>query len=143
MRKQSIVLALAIVVAAAIAPSAAHASNQAAVRQATKAADSWLKLVDEGKYGESWQQASAIFRNAISKHAWARQVGAVRAPLGAVESRKLKIARYETTLPGAPDGKYVVIQYATSFANKKSAVETVTPMLGKDGRWHVSGYYIR
>ncbi len=143
MLRKSFVLALAIVAAAAIAPSAARAANQAAVEKATKAADSWLTLVDEGKYGESWQQASSIFRDAITKDAWARQVASARAPLGAVESRKLKIAKYETSLPGAPDGKYVVIQYATSFANKKSAVETVTPMLGKDGRWHVSGYYIR
>ncbi len=48
-----------------------------------------------------------------------------------------------TSLPGAPDGEYVVIQIQTSFENKKSAVETITPMLDKDGRWRVSGYQIR
>ncbi len=42
-----------------------------------------------------------------------------------------------------PDGEYVVVQLETSFANKKAAVETVTPMLEKDGRWRVSGYFIR
>jgi hypothetical protein len=141
--RKSLVLALAIVAATAVAPSPARAANQAAVEKATKAADSWLTLIDEGQYGESWQQASSIFRGAITKDAWARQVASVRAPLGAVESRKLNFAKYETSLPGAPDGEYVVIQYATSFANKKAAVETVTPMLGKDGKWHVSGYYIR
>jgi hypothetical protein len=36
----------------------------------------------------------------------------------------------------------VVIQYDTSFANKKSAVETVTPLLDSDGQWRVSGYFI-
>jgi hypothetical protein len=45
-------------------------------------------------------------------------------------------------LPGAPDGEYVVIQFESSFEKKKSAVETVTPMLEKDGKWRVSGYYI-
>ena len=50
---------------------------------------------------------------------------------------------YQTSLPGAPDGQYVVIQFKTSFENKRSAVETVTPMFGKDQRWRVSGYYIR
>jgi hypothetical protein len=50
---------------------------------------------------------------------------------------------YKTSLPGAPDGDYVVIQFVTSFGNKKSAIETVTPMLEKDGSWRVSGYYIR
>jgi hypothetical protein len=46
-------------------------------------------------------------------------------------------------LPGAPDGEYVVIQYESSFEHKQAAVETVTPMLDKDGTWRVSGYFIR
>jgi len=37
----------------------------------------------------------------------------------------------------------VVIQFQTSYENKKSAVETVTPMVDPDGEWRVSGYYIR
>ena len=61
----------------------------------------------------------------------------------ALVSRRVKTARYATSLPGAPDGQYVVIQYRTSFANKKSAIETVTPMRDSDGQWRVSGYYIR
>jgi hypothetical protein len=58
-------------------------------------------------------------------------------------SRKLKSATYMTAMPGAPDGEYVVIQYESSFEHKQSAVETVTPMLDKDGKWRVSGYYIK
>ncbi|MGA7319684.1 MAG: DUF4019 domain-containing protein, partial [Candidatus Sulfotelmatobacter sp.] len=66
-----------------------------------------------------------------------------RDPLGKMLSRKLKSATYTTTLPGAPDGEYVVIQYESGFEHKQSAVETVTPMLDKDGKWKVSGYYIK
>jgi len=50
---------------------------------------------------------------------------------------------YTESLPGVPDGKYVVIQYQTSFAKKKAAIETVTPVLDEDGRWRVSGYFIK
>ncbi len=50
---------------------------------------------------------------------------------------------YATSLPGAPKGQYVVVQYKTSFANKPSAIETITPMLEKDKKWRVSGYYIK
>lgn len=50
---------------------------------------------------------------------------------------------YMTSLPGAPDGEYVVVQFETSFTNKKAAAETVTPMLENDGQWRVSGYYIK
>jgi len=52
-------------------------------------------------------------------------------------------AQPATSLPGAPDGDYVVIQFQTSFANKASAVETITPMRDRDGAYRVSGYFIR
>jgi len=58
-------------------------------------------------------------------------------------SRKVKSRQLVDKLPGAPDGKYVVIQYDTVFAGKASAVETVTPMLDRDGTWRVSGYFIK
>ncbi len=67
----------------------------------------------------------------------------MRKPLGKVLSRKVINSTYTTSLPGAPDGQYVVIQFETSFENKRNAVETVTPMLEPDGQWRVSGYYIR
>ena len=66
-----------------------------------------------------------------------------RQPLGEVKSRKLNGAQYMTSMPGAPDGEYVVIQFDASFANKEKAVETVTPMRDKDGVWRVSGYFIK
>ncbi len=114
-----------------------------ATSQAQKAAESWLALVDQHSYADSWEQAASIFRGAVSKQQWQKAVGSVRDPMGKVVSRKLKSAQFTTTLPGAPDGKYVVIQYETSFENKKSAVETITPMLDKDGQWRVSGYFVR
>ena len=67
----------------------------------------------------------------------------VRKPLGKTLNRELKTSTYRTTLPGAPDGEYVVIQFETSFENKKSAIETITPALDKEGKWRVSGYYIK
>jgi len=66
-----------------------------------------------------------------------------RKPLGRLISRKVQTKSYKTSLPGAPDGEYVVIQFETSFENKKTAIETVTPMMDKDGKWRVSGYYIK
>jgi hypothetical protein len=50
---------------------------------------------------------------------------------------------YKTSLPGAPDGEYVVIAYETSFDKKQAATETITPMKDADGRWRVSGYFIK
>jgi hypothetical protein len=58
-------------------------------------------------------------------------------------SRELISKTYAQSLPDAPDGEYVVIQFKTSFEYKNTAIETVTPMLDNDGIWRVSGYYIR
>lgn len=103
----------------------------------------WLTAVDRADYDASWREAASIFKNAVQAPQWAQSMKAVREPLGKVISRKKMSANYHTSLPGAPDGAYVVIQYATVFENKRSAVETITPMLDKDGKWRVSGYYIK
>ena len=115
----------------------------ASTEAAQKAAESWLALVDKGDYGASWDQSAEIFKAAVSKEQWAKALSNSRGQFGKVLSRKLKSATFTTNLPGAPDGQYVVIQYETSFENKKSSVETITPQLAKDGQWRVSGYYIR
>jgi hypothetical protein len=112
-------------------------------RAAEAATQSWLALVDKAEYGASWDQAASLFKSAVTKESWQDAVSKARSSFAGVLSRKLKSAHYTTSLPGAPDGKYVVIQYETSFVNKKSAVETITPMLDKDGKWRVSGYFIR
>jgi uncharacterized protein DUF4019 len=140
-RAAPIIAILAVICAAEV--STAKPDYQQAVQQATRAADSWLKLVDAGDYTQSYNDASIFFKSRVTEDAWVATVGAVRKPFGDLLSRKLKNAQYATSLPGAPDGEYVVIQYDTSFANKKAAVETVTPMLDKDGKWRVSGYFIK
>ena len=110
---------------------------------ALSAAEKWLAIVDSGKYAESWKESAELFKNAVQPKQWEQSMYAVREPLGNLISRKVKTKVYKSSLPGAPDGEYVVIQFDTSFKNKKVAVETVTPMLDKDGIWRVSGYYIR
>jgi len=110
---------------------------------AAAAANAWLTLVDAGNYADSWSTAATLFREAVAQEQWQLQVARARAPLGALQSRQLASATLTHTLPGAPDGEYVVIRFATSFAHKAAAVETVTPMKDKDGTWRVSGYYIK
>lgn len=109
----------------------------------TKTAEAWLALVDGGKFGESWDASSKRFQAAITRDKWSDALTTVRTPLGAMVSRRLRSAEYRTSLPGVPDGEYVVVQFDTSFQNKKQAVETVTPMLEADGTWRVTGYFIK
>jgi hypothetical protein len=132
----SLFLVLSLFAAYAIA-------GQSPEQSARQAAESWLALTDTGKYAESWNQAGDIFRLAITKDQWIKTIHAVRGPLGKLLSRSLRSAEFTTTLPGAPDGQYVVIQYQTVFEKKRAAIETITPMLGNDGKWRVSGYYVK
>lgn len=123
--------------------SAALIASPSAEDEAQKAAEAWLKLVDSGDYGASWDEAAPAFQEKVPRERWVSMVDGVRKPLGEVRSRSLAALTATSSLPGAPDGEYVVIQYKTEFAGKAGAVETITPMKAPDGSWRVSGYFIR
>lgn len=110
---------------------------------AVAVAEKWLALIDAGKYAEGWTEGAQLLQNVIKQEDFGQALKGVRAPLGKLVSRKLTKTTYATTLPGVPDGEYVVIVFETVFENKQHAVETVTPMLDKEGLWKVSGYYIK
>jgi hypothetical protein len=107
------------------------------------AAQSWLAEIDSGAYAKSWKQASGYFQGAVTEKNWTDALNGARRPLGKLLSRKVGKTQSATSLPGAPDGNYLVMQFDTSFANKKSAVETVTFVREKDGNWRAAGYYIK
>ena len=117
------------IVGALLAVSAGDAGSptlEAAETAAIESAQLWLKMIDAGNYAESWNEAAEGFRAALKKEQWPQMLTSVRKPLGKVVSRKVLAKNYTESLPNAPNGKYVVIQFDTAFENKK-AVETVTP----------------
>ena len=132
------VLFLTCLVAAAIPARAADTSEAAA----SKAAEAWLKLLDGGQYGAAWDEASSMFRKAVSRAAWEKQAAAAREPLGKVLERKIATRQLTHELPGAPDGTYVVLTFDTRFEHKERGHETVTMMLD-GGRFRGAGYFIR
>jgi hypothetical protein len=111
--------------------------------RAVEVAEGWLALVDQGEYEASWEEAAALFKSAVTVEQWQQALDGARKPFGELKSRRLKGSEYTTSMPGAPDGEYVVIQFDVSFANKAEAVETVTPMKDEDGTWRVAGYFIK
>lgn len=122
--------------------SAGEAGGES-VAAAQAATEAWLSLTDQGQFDSSWDSAAPYLQAAVQKNVWERQLGAVRSPLGAVQSRAVASHEYTTSLPGAPDGEYVVFRFNTRFDHKANSVETVTAMLGADGEWRVAGYFIR
>lgn len=110
---------------------------------AVQAAEAWLALMDGGNYSGCWNESSAMVQGAVTEPAWENSMNIFRKPLGGLITRHLKSAQYLTEIPGAPDGQYVLMQFGASFTDKKSAIETVTFTLEKDGHWRASGYYIK
>lgn len=128
--------------ATALITSLSYAQD-ANVTEATTAAERWLVHADKMDGSATWDQASSMFQSAVTKAAWTDALKSARTPLGAMKSRQARSAQFTRSLPGAPDGEYVVIQYDTKFENHASGVETVVPMRDKDGSWKVSGYVVR
>ena len=134
-----VLIGIGIICVAGCSPS----GNSEAEEAALKTANAWLASVDSEKYDESWDKAAEFFKGAVPKGQWLQSMQSVRKPFGKNISRKLQSMIYLTSLPGAPDGEYVVIKFDSSFENKKYALETVTPMLDKNGKWRISGYFMK
>jgi hypothetical protein len=114
-------------------------AEKAAVESATR----WIALLDEGDLPATWEESAQHLKSAVSKAHWTKNLRS-RVALGPLKSRKLISAAYaKVTLPGAPEGEFVVIYFESSFEHKSSALEMVTPMLEEDGQWRVSGYSMR
>lgn len=117
--------------------------QQTAEQMAVREGESWLAMMDAGKYAESWKAAAAVLRGAVTEEKFESSMKSVREPMGKLDSRKLQSATYTTLLPGVPEGDYVMILYMTSFEHKATAQETLIMSREKDKVWRVSGYYIK
>jgi len=137
-----------------------------AEKAAVSAAEAWLAGIDAGAYAQSWKDAHTIVQGTVTEQSWGAAMEKFRKPLGALVSRKLKSAQSAASFPRAIgrhydavlqffssdvgprttsvlEGNYVVIQFDTSFAAKKSAVEAVTLRLDINGEWKAARYCIQ
>lgn len=106
------------------------------------AAKSWVDLVDQGRYGESWDTASSLLKRTMSKAEWQRVLDATRKPLGAVASRTIADQRMAPNPKGLPPGDYMVLLYSTAFTAKPKGKELITMEKGSDGQWRVMTYLV-
>ena len=114
-----------------------------AEQAAVQIAETWLTLIDEGKYEESWDESSSMFKNSVTKEQWVETMKINRPQFGKVLQRDVKTKSYETNISGKPDLEHVVIQFQTKFEHKAKGIETITPAKDRDGVWRVWGYYIK
>ena len=111
--------------------------------RAEMAATRWLAVVDAGDYPLSWRTAANLLQSSVTQPQWESALQTSRLPLGSVKSRTLKAASYSRTVPFAPDGDYVLMEYETRFEFKPLATETLTTMKDRDNTWKVAGYFIK
>ena len=102
--------------------------------------DVWLALLDDGQFDKTWDSAAGAVQKAVTKEQWVKVLAEHRPALGKVLTRVLKDTRASKSLPGAPPGDYVTVQYDTTFEHKKG-VEAITSVLDPSGQWKVSGYF--
>lgn len=112
-------------------------------KELSELAVKWLAEIDAENFSKSWDESSLFFRNAVTSDAWSEALKTFRKPLGGLKSRKVRTIKEMKKLPGAPDGRYFVMQFDASFEIKAKAVETVTFTLEEGGVWKASGYFIR
>jgi hypothetical protein len=99
-------------------------------------AKQWLTLIDDSNYkGGIAQMGPQTRKDNVES------LSRLREPMGAMATRNLKDIKLEKTQAGMPAGQYAVIRYESSFANRATAVETVTLAMTK-GAWAVVGYRV-
>lgn len=135
-RRASVLFALLTILACSVAHAAASDEDES-----RKSGEAWLLLVDSQKYEESWKEASAQFRSAVTEDQWAAALTNARDPLGPMVSRAQSRVNFTKTLRGAPDGNYVIFHFITSFKNKEGVTERLT-LVQEDGKWRVVAYAI-
>jgi hypothetical protein len=118
-------------------------ADDGGLESAQESALSWLTLTDNGQIESSWNAASTFFQSAISKSDWAHSLNAARSSFGELETREIASATFSRTLPGAPDGNFVVFQFDASFEKQASATETLAMMKDGEDAWRVAGYFIK
>lgn len=109
---------------------------------ALQVSESWLVLVDNGKYLESWEILAGLFKDSITQEEWINDLNRSRKPLGRLLERRLTNTQQAESDPDSPVGDYLIFQYESSFENKKPAVETVSVIKDPDGKLRILGYSV-
>jgi hypothetical protein len=144
----ALVLGLTTLTRAAAPPTPEHATSTWAAEEDLQP---WITALDAGDTARTWEDASSVFKEAISPEDWAKACARAQETLGALRSREPQTKSISGTLPGVPDGWYAVFQYKSVFEKAPDTVETFTLKLDtvdgqrwtQEGTWRVIGHSVR
>lgn len=109
-------------------------------------AESIAKLIDEGKAGDVYDQASNVAKQSISRDDFVSGVTKQRDNVGKLESRKLAAVTHSVSKGDnkLPAGDYINVAFATQFRSEKAPIrELVSYHYDGDKVWRVSGYTLQ
>lgn len=117
--------------------------DQAEDLAALKTADAFIAKVDAADWEGSWAISGEYFQSLTTVEQWTAAAQTAREPLGKVKERRVATIQNVTSLPGAPDGDYKVLQYHSFFEGVDAlTIETVV-MIRRGGGHEIAGYFVR
>ncbi|MGH8155050.1 MAG: DUF4019 domain-containing protein [Rhodanobacteraceae bacterium] len=107
-------------------------------------AESLVQMIDNGRSGQVWDQASNVARQSVSRAKFVEAIKASRADLGTVASRKVISVTHESSKGGKlPAGRYISVNFATQFSKESKPLrELVSFHEDSDHKWRLSGYHL-
>jgi DNA-binding CsgD family transcriptional regulator len=140
------VLAMSLIIAALFLPAsplsvlapaptvATAAAAQSEATAAARAAEDFLKMVDESRWAESYAATGAEFHRLNTLEVWSEVSERVRPPLGKLLTRDLVGNEW---VPAPPAG-YRLIKFRSAYANGTTQTESLS-LAWEDGAWKVAG----
>ena len=115
--------------------------------QAIDIALSWLTLIDEGKYTESYNQMDGFGKKTKTLDDWKNECTTLSKLFGKTIKRQWKKAKTCQTVDRLPDGTYMIITFETTTHGNTTlnisgnrTEKIILSQHPKTGSWSISGY---
>ena len=109
-------------------------------REVLQAAEAFLAVIDEGRFGELFDVGSRLAQQQATRDQISQAHQQIRDTAGKVEKRTLRRVRLIDEFLGLPPGRYAAVQYASDFEKHKGLWESVLLNVDGDGQWRVNTY---
>jgi uncharacterized protein (TIGR03067 family) len=111
-------------------------------KEVIKAAESYLSVVDEGKFGSLREMVSSLARPQVTREQVSQIYQKLRDTFGKAQHRTLERVQVYDELPNLPKGRYAVVQYKTDFTRQQGLWEVLLLNVDTDEKWRVNSYQI-
>lgn len=112
-------------------------------KAAREAAESWLKLIDSGKYSDSWAEAASVLRDLYSEKSWEKRLNEYAeqaSGLSPNKSRELISIESVKSLPSHHEREGVLLGYRCQLETLSPRSQTLELILDSDQVWRVANY---